>query len=248
MGLSWNDLLSKHRPQVIEFWGTLLIQLVFFWLPSLFYLALEHVAPNFSQRHKLQPRAKQPTLAELNDCLKVVSRNQLLSALIHISLLSLGGFAGGKPTYCFDANLPALDQIFLDVLGCIFLREVLFYYAHRMLHLPPVYSKIHKVHHRFTAPVALAAQYAHPIEHFFANSLPISIPPMILHCHVVSFWVFLAIELLETTMVHSGCDFLSGIAKKHDAHREKSLINFGTIGLLDWVHGTDERTRQKKVT
>lgn len=69
---------------------------------------------------------------------------------------------------------------------------------------------------------------------------------MILHCHVVSFWVFLAVELLETTTVHSGYDFLSGIAKKHDAHHEKFLINFGSIGLLDWVHGTDGRTSQKK--
>lgn len=247
MELSWNGLLTKHHPPVIEFWGTLLIQLVFFWLPSLFYLALDHVAPNFSQRHKLQPRTKQPTPAELKDCLKVVFRNQLFSALIHISLLSLGGLADGKPTYRFDASLPSLDQVILDVLACVFLREVLFYYAHRILHFPSIYPKIHKVHHRFTAPVALAAQYAHPVEHFFANSLPISIPPMILHCHVVSFWVFLAVELLETTTAHSGYDFLSGIAKKHDAHHEKFLINFGTIGLLDWIHGTDERTRQKKV-
>lgn len=238
MEISWNGLLNEHRPQVIEFAGTLLIQLVFFWLPSL------HVAPSFSQRHKLQPQTKQPTLADVKDCLKVVFRNQLLSALIHISLLSLGG---GKPTYRFDPNLPPFDQIILDVLACIFLREILFYYAHRVLHLPAVYPKIHKVHHRFTAPVALAAQYAHPIEHLFANTLPISIPPMILHCHVVSFWVFLAAELLETTTMHSGYDFLGGIAKKHDAHHEKFLIHFGTIGLLDWVHGTNGMTKQKKI-
>lgn len=245
---NWIRLLDEYSPQVIEFWGTLLVQLVFFWLPSVFYLALDHVAPNFSQQHKLQPQSKQPSLVEVKECLRVVLRNQALSALIHVFLLSISALTGGKPTYNFNVKLPALNQIVLDVFACILLREILFYYTHRILHLPSLYPKIHKLHHRFTAPVALAAQYAHPIEHVIANTLPISILPMIMQCHVVSFWVFLALELLETTTVHSGYDFLSGIAKKHDAHHEKFSINFGAIGLLDWFHGTDGRTRRRKVT
>lgn len=247
MNAFWTQLVSEQSPHVVEFWGTLLVQLVFFWLPSVFYLALDHVAPSFSHRHKLQPQIKQATNTEVKSCLKVVLRNQVLSAIIHILLLSLGRLSSGKPTYRFDAKLPPLDHIILDVIACIFLREVLFYYAHRVLHLPSLYPKVHKVHHRFTAPVALAAQYAHPAEHLVANTLPISIPPMILHCHVVTFWIFLAFELLETTTVHSGYDFLSSVAKKHDAHHEKFLINFGTIGLLDWLHGTDGRTRRRKL-
>jgi sterol desaturase/sphingolipid hydroxylase (fatty acid hydroxylase superfamily) len=247
MGDLWTKLLNDHSPQVIEFCGTLLVQLVFFWLPSAFYLALDHLAPKFSQRHKLQPQTKQPTLVETIDCLKVVLKNQIISAFIHIFLLSAGAITGGKPTYRFDVKLPSPDQIVRDVFACVVLREILFYYSHRVLHLPSIYPKIHKVHHRFTAPVALAAQYAHPIEHLLANTLPISFPPTILQCHVVTFWLFLAYQLLETSTVHSGYDFLSGIAKKHDAHHEKFFINFGSIGLLDWVHGTDGRARQKKV-
>jgi sterol desaturase/sphingolipid hydroxylase (fatty acid hydroxylase superfamily) len=243
----WISLLNEHRPQTIEFWGTLLVQLVFFWFPSILYLGLDYVVPNFSQRHKLQSQTKQPTLAEIKDCLQVVLRNQALSAFIHILLLSLSSLAGGKPNLSFDASLPSIVQIILDVLACMILREVLFYYSHRMLHLPSLYSKIHKVHHRFTAPVALAAQYAHPLEHLLSNTLPISIPPMVLHCHVLSFWGFVAVELLETTTVHSGYDFLSGIAKRHDAHHEKFLVNFGAIGFLDWAHGTDKMKSHKKV-
>jgi sterol desaturase/sphingolipid hydroxylase (fatty acid hydroxylase superfamily) len=57
--------------------------------------------------------------------------------------------------------------------------------------------------------------------------------------------VFLAVELLETATVHSGYDFLSRIAKRHDAHHEKFIVNFGSIGFLDWAHGTD-KIRHKK--
>jgi sterol desaturase/sphingolipid hydroxylase (fatty acid hydroxylase superfamily) len=243
----WLTLLENHRPQAIEFWGTLLVQLGFFWFPSFIYLALETVTPLYSQRHKLQPETKQPSRAEIRDCLNVVLRNQVFSIIIHIVLLTVGHFAGGKPTYRFDANLPFYREVLGDVLASMFLREVLFYYSHRVLHLPSIYSKIHKVHHRFTAPVALAAQYAHPIEHLLSNTLPISIPPMVLRSHVVTFWVFLAVELLETTTVHSGYDFLGGIAKAHDAHHEKFRVNFGTFGFLDWLHGTDGKRKLGKL-
>jgi sterol desaturase/sphingolipid hydroxylase (fatty acid hydroxylase superfamily) len=247
MKITWFKLLNEHSPQALEFGGTLTVQLVFFWLPSFLYLAIDRCAPQFSQRHKLQSQLKQPTTSELKDCLRMVLRNQVLSAFIHVILLAAGVVAGGRPTYRFDPKLPDFGEIARDVLICIFLREILFYYSHRILHLPSIYPKIHKVHHRFTAPVALAAQYAHPIEHFVANTLPISIPPMILRCHIVSFWVFLAVELLETTTVHSGYDFLSGAAMKHDAHHEKFMIYFGTIGLLDWLHGTDGKKKQRNI-
>lgn len=38
------------------------------------------------------------------------------------------------------------------------------YWAHRALHYGPLYKKIHKLHHEFSAPFGLAAEYAHPLE------------------------------------------------------------------------------------
>lgn len=102
---------------------------------------------------------------------------------------------------------------------------------------------MHKTHHRFTAPVALASQYAHPLEHVAANTLPIVLPPLLLRSHVLTLWAFLAYQLVETATVHSGYDFFRGLARKHDRHHERFDVYFGGLGFLDWLHGTDETDR-----
>lgn len=44
------------------------------------------------------------------------------------------------------------------------LEDAWHYFAHRLLHHRLLYKHIHKLHHEFSAPFGLAAEYAHPIE------------------------------------------------------------------------------------
>ncbi|KAJ5541703.1 hypothetical protein N7494_006779 [Penicillium frequentans] len=236
----WSGIVNSYSPQRIEFLGTLLVQILAFWLPSIFYLCLDAIAPSFSQKHKIQPAPKQPTRRDILRCFLVVTQNQILSSVLHLGLLFVSSRAGSGSSYRVEASLPGAAEFVRDFLISILMRETMFYYSHRLLHVPYFYRRIHKKHHRFTAPIALAAQFAHPLEQIFANALPISLPPQLLKSHVLTFWAFLAWELFNTATVHSGYDFFHNKAKMHDLHHEKFNLNYGSVGLLDWVHGTNK--------
>ncbi|CAN6656637.1 hypothetical protein TRVA0_029S00650 [Trichomonascus vanleenenianus] len=243
---TWQHIAETYDNTVIEFVGTLIVQIVAFWIPCTIYLSLESIAPKFSERHKIQPPQRQPTKEEVRQCVWYVFKNQVWATFAHAGLLAISKKLGLAPKYDFSPSLPPLWQFLKHIIICALLREAGFYYSHRLFHHRLFYARIHKFHHKFVAPMAFASQYAHPIEHIVANILPIVLPPQLLHAHILTAWVFLASQLIETATVHSGYDFFHSVAKKHDLHHEKFMMNFGAIGVLDWIHGTDRLPEKKK--
>jgi len=228
--------------------GTLIVQLTAFYLPCFIYMSLPTLAPAFSERHKLQKQEKQPTGDQIRDALFVVLRNQAMGVGLQYLLLLLAQYRGEPSRLDISPELPSLIIFVRDLFIALIVREALFYYSHRLFHMKRLYPYIHKVHHRFTAPIALSAQYAHPVEHLIANILPIVLPCMLLRTHILTFWVFLIGMLLETSTVHSGYDFWPHLAEKHDRHHEVFIWNFGAcIDWFDVLHGTKEKRKSKAV-
>ncbi|KAI4723334.1 sterol desaturase [Aureobasidium sp. EXF-10727] len=233
----WSEVLQSTSPYKIELIGTLGIQFGAFWLPSLLLLGVDHVLPLFSLRHKIQSRPT-PTSIQIWHCIDVVVVNQLFMAVAKMLELSGLHLVGRSSFYRFDHATPTVSEIARDLIICVFLCEIIFYYSHRLLHVKLFYQRIHNRHHQFKAPIALAAQYAHPIEYLVSTILPFWLPPQILGCHILTCFLFWTAATLETVIAHSGYDFFTVLAKKHDLHHEKSRVNFGTLGFLDWIHGT----------
>lgn len=196
----WPDITIATCPWIIEILGAVCVQILAFWLPSMALTSLDYAAPAFAQCHKIQPITKQASAEKIRSCAAVVLQNQLLTLFSRSLLLQ----CRKRPSFRFDEIVPSPWEITRDctlaVLGC----EIIFYYSHRLLHRPFWYHSIHRHHHRFTAPTALAAQYAPLLEYILSNVLPFEIPARLLDMHIITYYIFLMGATVETVIAHSG--------------------------------------------
>jgi methylsterol monooxygenase len=80
--------------------------------------------------------------------------------------------------------------------------------AHQALHTGSLYKHIHKIHHKYSAPFGLAAEYAHPAEVFILGTGTIAGP--VLYCwytrnlHIFTVYIWITLRLFQAIDAHSG--------------------------------------------
>ena len=89
----------------------------------------------------------------------------------------------------------------------IFFKAFLFL-AHQALHTGVLYKHIHKIHHKYSAPFGLAAEYAHPAEVFILGAGTILGPLMYCYftqnLHIATVYLWIVLRLFQAIDAHSG--------------------------------------------
>lgn len=241
--MSWERLCQDYPAWQVELVITVMVQLVGFWLPATIYHLIDVYFLKFSRAHKHQPDPKrQPTRVQVVHCIRYAFFVTLGDVALQIGFGYLTDF---RPVFVVSPSLPSTTEIVRHFVFANIAREILAYYVHRILHHPLLYARYHKLHHSFTAPIAFTGLYTTPVEHFFADIIPIVLPlALVAHfyepVHILSFNAFLMGVLLVGTAEHSGYDFAQPpLSKAHDMHHEKFNVNYGSLHFMDRLHGTD---------
>jgi methylsterol monooxygenase len=228
-----------------------LIAFLFFIVPYLSYglllLPLEIWAPAIEAGapHKIQPKKRIDTAKILPTVCTSVCELTVYGLPYIVAVISVTVVTGGARGVRVDGPLPPYSERAWMLVAHLLVNEFLFFYAHWALHQGELYKRIHKKHHEFTAPFALAAVHAHPIELVVADLIPFTAGFLVFRPHIffVYMWIFAA--CLGTQTHHSGYRFpwiadFDHQPDFHDFHHCRFSCNYGNIGWLDALHGTSK--------
>lgn len=243
-------MTDRYSAYEIIVLGSFLLQVVTYFglsLPGLLFPYL-----SFMQQYKLQPN-KSTSPADQWKCIKKVA---LSKVLIYLPL-AIGGYKlllhyHVAVPYLYD-SMPAWYVLLPQLYASLLIEDTCHYFAHRALHHRSLYW-IHKMHHTFTSPFPLAAEYAHPIETVVLG-IGFFIPFLFFFNHIYFFWAWLFVRMFETIEVHSGyeCSWLSylnpmhllpfyGGAPFHDYHHKTFTNNYAsTFTHWDRLFGTSDK-------
>ena len=213
-----------------------------FWLVCIPFIACDLARPAALLPLKVQ-RDYVLTWSNLLQIVLVALVNQ---GLVLLTLVALNAYV--LPTaapHLLDRQLPGLLSVVLQLLGCLPLAELVFYSTHRLLHTQWLWTHVHYLHHKWSAPIAPCAVFAHPAEFLLANIPVIMMGPLLMGSHLAVWGVWAILATADTCIAHSGwhLPFLPS-PESHDYHHSSGFLdNLGVIGVLDAYFNTDTHFR-----
>jgi len=245
MALHW---ATQHFSDAVFFiGGGFLLYLAVFWGCGLFYILLDrYQRPAFLFRYRIQipppGAADRSTSPRLPEAVRRVLFNQFFGTL---PVLILAFFVLHWMGVRVDNPVPGPGVILLKLTGMVLIEEVLFFSAHYALHSRRLFRTIHHIHHRFRQPIGISTHYVHFAEHLIGNLVPIFSAIILVRADVTTAFLWVTIAVMNAIHSHSDYAFpWMADAVNHDFHHYLARGNYGVLGLLDWVFGTDKEYRE----
>jgi methylsterol monooxygenase len=157
-------------------------------------------------------------------------------------MCSYFGMAYGVP-------FPPLWKMAYQIAIFFVVEDAWHYWNHRLMHeVTWLYKNVHKLHHTYSAPFGMTAEYANPIEVMVLGFGTVSVP--IVYCaltkdlHVLTMYLWITLRLFQAIDAHSGYDFPWSLhhflpfwagADYHDVHHEKFIGNYAS-SFRFWDH------------
>ena len=122
--------------------------------------------------------------------------------------------------------------------GSLLFAECITYYVHRLLHTSWCFARIHRQHHLFVKPNALAALYGSPIETLLCHMPSLVVGPYLTGMSTLQLCIWAWAACVNSLCAHSGITDASWGGAQHDLHHSRHRVNYSFLTLLDKVHGT----------
>lgn len=107
---------------------------------------------------------------------------------------------------------------------------------HYTFHRVPFLFALHKIHHEYIYPNALATFYVHPFDHLWINLIPVFVLPLFFPMHPTVVLVWFCLSTFSGVNNHSGSRYaFLPDPSFHDHHHKLFNMNFGVTGLSDVV-------------
>ena len=200
----------------------------------------------WASEYKVQPKKPPYELPRiLHVAATTVPKLVLLGLPYTLGLTHLTVASRGTRGVRLDGPLPPWSERAWMLLAHLLTNEVLFFYAHWAMHKGSLYRRIHKVHHEFTAPFALAALHCHPVELLVADLIPFTAGFVPFRPHIFFVFLWMVGACLGTQTHHSGyrLPWIADFDEQpdfHDFHHQRFNCCYGNIGWLDALHGTSK--------
>jgi Delta7-sterol 5-desaturase len=191
------------------------------------------IASGFFKARKIQPKGFR----------WITFRNEAGFAVIN--LVASAFLIGGTTTWLkaegwitFNSAPVAWWVIALEYAAYFVLFDTWFYWLHRVMHNEPVYTWVHKIHHRSTSPNLLTTLSVNPLESFINGGF-VPLFTAMFTVHDASMALIGPTNIIMGLYVHSGYELFPRWWNKswttkwfitatfHDQHHKYFTVNFG---------------------